>query len=205
MRFSIFPPLVISLLAAGCALDAESAEGLVDEADQSQIMLSPLLSRVVVMTFNDRAHTPFAEVHTVTAPTATHVPGTEYWYVNRASLGLLSTHSLDIATQDRTIDPPDPDYPSMQTFTEVQFPTSGWGSAWTTDPLSYGTLRGNGSGKYLRIATNTAGNVSRVGWYQVIPMTQSPAWLTPSGHFSKLTGLSVPSGYRGYDIDQAAP
>lgn len=202
-----FPMVLVSLVAAGCALDgAEGAEDAPGEARSAQLDPGFLNARRLRFTFADRARTPFAEVHILNHASGGRVPGVEYWYVNRAATGLLATSSLDLTVSDVTIDPPIPDYPSTQAFTEVEYPTSGWGSGWTTDPLGYGRLFGNGNGVYLRLATSTSGDLSRVAWSQVIPMTQSPVYLTPSGHFVGYTGgAPVPGGYRGYDIDQAVP
>jgi hypothetical protein len=205
MRSPLLPFFALtSLLAAGCAPEDDADP--TGEAEQAQIQFGPQLARVVRLVFADTARTPFAEIHIVSAPTALHQPGLEYWYVNRDATRLLATTPLDISVTDFTIDPPDPDYPNEQTFTQTEFPTSGWGSGFSVDPLSYGKLFGNGSGLYLRLATTTSGDVSRVAWYQVIPATQSPQWLTPSGHFvSSGSSVIVGRGYRGYDIDQAAP
>jgi len=201
-----FPLVLVTLLAAGCAPDDTSSPEDVAEAREQQLDPGYLNARRFRFTFSDRLRTPFAEVHVLNRPAGGRVPGTEYWYVNRSATGLLATTPLDVAVDDLTVDPPEPDYPNEQAFTEVEFPTSGWGSGWTTDPLSYGRLLGNGSGIYLRLATSTSGDVTRVAWYQVIPSTQTPHYLTPSGHFVSSGGsVPVPSGYRGYDIDQLAP
>lgn len=208
MRSALFSPLVlVSLLAAGCAEGGtDGPEEATSEARQAQIGIGFLDARRVRFTFADRSHTPFAELHVLNRPMGGRVPGTEYWYVNRAATSLLATTPIDIAVEDLTADPPDPDYPDEQSFTQIEFPTSGWGSGWTADPLSYGTLLGNGDGLHFRLATSRSGDVTRVAWYQVIPATQSPQYLTPSGHFvSSGDRVSVPSGYRGYDIDQTVP
>ncbi len=205
MRSTLLPIIALaSLFAAGCAPEGADADEQTGEAQAPQIIEGRELVRVVRLVFADTARTPFAEIHIATQQTARYQPGVEYWHVNRDATRLLATTSLDIGVTDVTAEPPDPDYPNEQRFTEIEYPTSGWGSGWTTDPLSYGRLLGNGSGVYLRLATSTSGDVTRVGWYQVIPSTASPQWLTPSGRFVSSGGsVIVGGGYRGYDIDQA--
>ncbi|APR88454.1 hypothetical protein A7982_13803 [Minicystis rosea] len=196
-----------SFVAVGCAFEeSRDPAERIHEAPAAQSDVGYLLGRIVRLSFTDQARTPFAEIHIVSRETRIHRPGTEYWYVNRAASSLLGTYALDVTTEDVDADPPDPDYPNEQRFTEVEFPTTGWGAGWTSDPHSFGTLLGDGSGAYLRFATTTTGDVSRVAWYQVIPDAQAPRWLTLDGRFvAGGASASVPSGYRGYDIDQAAP
>ncbi|APR75807.1 Hypothetical protein A7982_01154 [Minicystis rosea] len=200
LALSILVPLA---LAAGCA-PAEVDDEAIGSADQRQVVEGPG-ARVVRLTFTDHAHTPFAEIQIVSTATSQHQPGIEYWYVNRGAAGLLGSVPLDAVTVDLTADPPDPDYPDEQRFTQIEYPTSGWGTGWTSDPLSFGTLLGDGAGQYLRLSVTRSGDVSRVAWYQVIAMTNTPAYLTPSGRFSSVTGISVGSGFRGYAIDQTVP
>jgi hypothetical protein len=206
MRTLLFSSILVgSLLSAGCALDPEEPTG---DAQERQVSPWRDGTRRITMTFADTAVTQFATIIIVSRTNGTFQPGNEYWYVNRDALGLLGSTALDISVADyRTGGLDDPSYVHEQQFTEVEFPTSGWGSAWTSDPLSGGTLLGDGSSIYLRVTTGTSGNVSRVAWYQVIPTTQSPQYLVPSGRFSVYSGgsVSVPTGYRGYDIDQAVP
>lgn len=197
-----------SLLATACVAGPGDADERTAEVAQREIMPDVHDWRQYIFTFADSSHTPFAVATVVSRATTSYQPGTEYWFVNRSALGLLGSYALDITTSDGsgTIDPPNPDYPSEQTFTQVEYPTSGWGSSWSSDPLSGGVLYDDGNGTGLRLFVSTTGTVSEVAWYQVIPSTQSPRYLTPGGRFSvNGTSMSVPRGYSGYDIDQAVP
>jgi hypothetical protein len=195
-----------SVLAAGCAVEPADDTDFPAGAHEQQIDTGWTSVRRVTMTLADRAHTPFATVIMVSRATGTFQPGVEYWYVNRDAVSLLGGAPLDITTTDySTGGLEDPHYRNEQTFSQIQFPTSGWGSGWTSDPLSGGKLLGDGVSTYVRVTADPPGeNVTDVAWYQIIPATQSPRWLTPSGRFSPATGVYVPTGYLGYDIDQPA-
>jgi hypothetical protein len=137
-------------------------------------------------------------------------PGTEYWYVNLSSLSLFGSYRLYAASTDygSTPAPTSPGYASQQAFQLAENPSGGWGSGWTTDPVSGGFLYSAWAvpGVYLRVTiaygslSNTVGNIT---WYQVLS-SGSPANLAPGGNFSVSSGsVPVGSGYTGYDISQA--
>ncbi|APR75808.1 Hypothetical protein A7982_01155 [Minicystis rosea] len=197
-----------SFTSTACVAGPEDADERTAEVGQDQ--LDPQVHTWLqhIFTFADGPRTPFAVVTVVNRETRQYQPGIEYWVVNRDALGLLGLHPLDVTSRDATsaADPPDPDYLDAQRFTQIEFPTSGWGTSWTVDPLSGGALYEDGNGIGLRLFTSTTGNVSEIAWYQVIPSTQGPRYLAPGGRFSPLgTSVSVPRGYLGYDIDQVVP
>jgi hypothetical protein len=96
----------------------------------------------------------------------------------------------------------------MQHFVLDENPSGGWGSGWTTDPVSGGYLFYSwGLPFYLRVqlAYGTAGNtVSQITWYQVLPSGTSPANISPGGNFGMTSGsVTIAPGYTGYDVSQA--
>ena len=160
--------------------------------------------------FNDSNTTTFATVIIVnTTQFSGFTTDTEYWYVNLGSLSLLGSYSLNVyaSTYGSSPAPVAPKYSGgMQAFTLAENP--GWGSGWTTDPVSGGYLFSSWGlpGVYLRvgIAYGTHGDtVSQLTWYQVLS-SGSPSNISPSGHMPATSGsVSVSSGYTGYDISQA--
>jgi len=163
-----------------------------------------------VFNFDDKSQTTFATVILVnTTEFSGFTTGTEYWYVNLGSLGLLGSYDLYgyESTYGSSPAPVAPKYSSgMQSFTLAENP--GWGSGWTTDPVSGGYLFSSwgSAGVYLRVNLAYSGGsyeVSQITWYQVLS-SGSPANISPSGHMPATSGsVSVPSGYTGYDISQA--
>lgn len=202
--FFVLPLAAAALLATGCVAGDDAGERA-GQAVEAQVPWYKVW-RSVELTFADRARTPLAVMVVVSRQMGDYQPRTEYWYVNRAALGELGTAALEITTTDFDRGAPsDPGYASEQAFTQIEFPTSGWSSPWTTDPLGGGALYQGGGGISLRITTSTTGQVSRVAWYQVIPATASPQWITPSGSFAVGgASVTVPAGYAGYDIEQPA-
>jgi hypothetical protein len=192
-----------SLGLAGCAI--EPAEESIGEAPQEQVPPGSLIWRSVVFTFADPSSTELGKIYIFNRAFSGYTTGTEYWYVDRDSLGLLGSYGLSITTTDHTAatTPVDPGYSSEQTFTQPVNPTGGWGTGWTSDPVSGGSLHGGPNSHYLRLKTGgTPLGVSNVTWYQVLPNTATPANITPNGTFSLTTGVSVPTGHLGYSISQ---
>lgn len=194
------PLMMIALSMMGCAAGQSEQ---VDEARQAEIDTGFLNQRKMRMMFDDSQSTPFATMDIVSRTIGAFEPGNEYWYVNLDSVSMLGQHGLTITIIDSSSEeePEAPGYTHEQQFTLDEFPSGGWGSSWTSDPVSGGTLHGDGYGTYVRLFTSS-GAVSRIVWYQVIESNRSPSYLTPGGSFSVTSSVSVPSGYLGYDIDQ---
>ena len=136
--------------------------------------------------------------------------GYEYWYVDQSVLAGMGTNDVYISYTDESGTPSPPTYTSRQGFVVQQNPIGGWGSGWSSDPLSgAGKLYQNGS-LDLRMQTTSAGaglaSVTYVAWYQVIPSSNSPANISPSGTFTYDGdgAVGVPGGNLGYDINQSA-
>ncbi len=199
-----------ALAAAGCGGMAEAPDGKLGAAALPQIDSGTDVWREITLTFADG--TPMAAVFIFNDAIGTYQTGWEYWYVNRDSLTELGS-ALDIAYSDhgRTTMPSPPTYTHRQTFQVVQDPTGGWGTEWTTDPLSGGTLY-NGSDPtgtadfYLRLFKSSASPpvLTEVAWYQILPCIKSPSNITPDGTFSAATSVTVPAEHGGYDIHQLA-
>jgi hypothetical protein len=165
--------------------------------------------RGITFTFNDPNLTPFATVIMVNTTQFTGFSeGKEYWWVNLSSLNLFGSYALDCASVDHGSSPAPsaPKYSSTQAFTQDVNPSGGWGSGWTTDPVSGGYLFSSWAlpGVYLRVKLSTGSGsptVSNITWYQVLS-SGSPANLTPAGHMPTASSVYVGSGYTGYDISQ---
>ncbi len=131
--------------------------------------------------------------------------GFEYWYVNRRSLGALGRSALRISSRDHIhVAPTPPSYAHEQTFFLAT--TSSWGTGWTSDPYSFGTLYGgmDATGKgdlYLRLGKSPGALpvLSHVVWYQVLS-AGGPDNVTPEGTFSIRTTQTVPSIDLGYVV-----
>jgi hypothetical protein len=160
--------------------------------------------RKVTLTF--ASGTPLATVYVFNQAIGSFNTGTEYWYVNLGATNLIGTSSLSIAYTDSssTTPPPDPNYASEQRFTEAQ--NVSWGSAWTTDPLSYGTLHAGPNNMWLRLAKSSTSPhaLTNIAWYQALPTGRAPANISPSGTFNVVGSLTLPGGYSGFDINQRA-
>jgi hypothetical protein len=197
-------PVLAGILLLGCgAADPDPLAGEAGLVRAQQLDPGVDIWRQVVLTFADS--TPFATVYVFNQPLGHFVPGREYWYVNLSSLGELGNQGLNIAVTDEISrsPPPDPGYSSEQRF--VLNENASWGSGWTTDPLSGGSLYtgydANGNPQGLRIHAGT--EVSSITWYQVLA-SGSPSNITPGTTFSTAVGsMNVPPGTTGYDINQS--
>lgn len=193
----------ISCGTLGCAAATDDDER-VGEAEQPQFDLSPQAWRKTTMTFVDSANTPFATVFVFTQAMYGYTTNTEYWFVNRNSLSELGSYALSMATTDypSTVIPVDPGYANEQTFTQVQ--NVSWGTGWSTDPVSGGSLYAGPGNKWFRFKTSGS-NVSDVTVYQTLLVGSTPANITPSGTYSVAGSSVTPSrGYVGFSIEQAA-
>ncbi len=202
--------VVGALCVTGCA-PAEPGDGdeQVDEAQQAQVDPGLKVWREVTMRFTDPASTALATVYVFNYPLGGYLTGTEYWYVNLDAVDLIGQYSLDVVTADqhnRAV-PPDPGYPSEQGFSLPEFPESGWGPWWSSDPVSDGWLYSGPNRISLRLTpSRSSTSLERITWYQVIASTATPDNVTPSGAFTLgASSVTVPSGYRGYDVSQATP
>jgi hypothetical protein len=195
---------LVSIGASSCGGTPEG-DGPLGAARQAQIDPGDKVWRQIVLTFGDG--TQLATIYVFNQALGSYTTGHEYWFVNKGSLGDLGTAGLSIAVTDETsmTAPPDPGYGSEQKFVLAE--NVSWGSGWTTDPRSGGSLYtgydANGDALALRLYTSgTPAKLSAVVWYQILA-SGSPANITPSGSFSTATGsVSVPSGETGYDIAQ---
>jgi hypothetical protein len=199
------------MLLAVCAMNLIALPACYDGLAQSDTIVQREIDpgdhayRSVVLTFQDGRNTPFATIYLFDKALGSFSTSNEYWYVNPASLSLLGSKPLLATTTDydTTTAPSDPKYTNEQSFTLPV--ASNWGSGWTTDPLSGGSLYTTSGGLGLRVtsATNPT-RVTSIAWYQVIPSGNTPVNLTPSGTFN-VAGFSVtvPSGDLGYDISES--
>jgi hypothetical protein len=187
----------------GCApVDPADEDGQVGEAQQAQVDPNVKVWSRVTMTLADPASTPFATVYVFNRALGAYQTGTEYWFVNLNSTSLLGRYALNMVQTDQTTTspPPDPAYASEQSFSLPEFVS--WGTGWTTDPGSGGSLYSGPSQHSLRLTTGSSG-LSNIRWYQVIASTATPHNLTVNGLFTVgATSVSVPSGYLGYSISQ---
>jgi hypothetical protein len=192
-------------------MDPVDGEEQVDEAQQPQLDRGESLWRRVTLTFADPSSTQLATIYVFNYGLGSYVTGTEYWHVNLNSVGLIGQYSLNIvsADQETTTAPAGPGYASEQAFTLPGFPTSGWGTWWSSDPVSGGSLYRGPNRVALRLTkTASPASLDSVTWYQVIASTATPYNITPSGAFILTSGgssVAVPSGYRGYDVSQLTP
>lgn len=199
--------MVLGLVGAccftGCApVDGADEDGPVGDVQQAEIDPGVKVWDQMKMTFGDPANTPFATIYIFNRALGSYQTGTEYWFVNLNSVSLLGTYGLNMvstASSSGTA-PPDPAYSSEQAFSMPNL--SAWGTGWTTDPASGGTLYSGPSQQALRLTTGSTG-VTNIRWYQVIASTATPHNLTVNGSFTLgASSVSVPSGYKGYSIAQ---
>ena len=112
---------------------------------------------------------------------------------------------ITVTDSSSTTAPGDPGYATEQKFAQVQSP--GWGTGWTTDPVTGGHLYAGPGNYYLRFRTSGTSPplVTYVTWYQVLA-SGSPANLDPAGSWTAdgSGSVSVPSGSTGYDINQSS-
>jgi hypothetical protein len=191
--------LVGAFCFTGCAPADDEDLG---EAQQAEI--NPDVKVWFKMNINlaDSTNTPVATMYIFNRPLGSYVTGTEYWFVNLSSLSSLGTYGLNITStaQGTTAIPPDPYYASEQAFSLPNL--SAWGTGWTTDPGSGGSLFSGPSQQSLRLTTGSTG-LTNIRWYQVIANTATPHNLTVNGSFThSASSVSVPSGYLGYSISQ---
>ena len=192
----------------GCApADPADGEEPIDEARQAQIDPGESVWREVTLTFSDPASTRLATVYVFNKKIGGYQDGTEYWYVNLDSLYMLGHYSLDIASTDQraTPVPPPPRYARAQGFSLPEFPESGWGTSWSSDPVSGGTLYTGPEQISLRLtATGYPASLDSVTWYQVTPRATPAYNITPSGKFTLgASSMTVPAGYGGYSVSQS--
>jgi hypothetical protein len=189
----------------GCIGAGEESDGDIGFAALPQLDGGNKVWRGFVLTLNNPANTPLGEVFVFNQAVGSFVTGTEYWYVNQDSLANLGKDAIVIAYTDSSsmTAPSDPGYKNEQTFTNAQ--NVSWGSGWTTDPLSGGSLfRGPGSSTYLRLNKSSASppSLTSVAWYQILS-GGTPSNISPSGTFNVGLSVTVPSGDTGYDVQQS--
>ncbi len=149
-----------------------------------------------------------AQVHIYNEIIGSFQTGIEYWYVCRSNLSRLGSAGVNITVTDSNsrTGPSDPGYSPEQKFSQAQNPSGGWGTGWTTDPVSGGHLYTGPNGSYFRIklSTDSPPIITYVAWYQVLS-SGSPANLDPTGSWTVNSSgsVSVPSGSTGYDINQS--
>lgn len=187
----------------GCASgDAADEDEAVGDVQQAEVDPGLKVWDQMKMTFGDTANTPLATVYIFNRPLGSYQTGIEYWFVNSSSLSLLGSYGLTMvstASSSGTA-PPDPAYSSEQAFSLPNL--SAWGTGWTTDPASGGTLYSGPSQQALRLTTGSTG-VTNIRWYQVIASTATPHNLTVNGSFTVgASSVSVSTGYKGYSIAQ---
>ena len=196
--------LVGACCFTGCVGAApEEGDEQVDDVQQAEINPEVRVWLEVLIRAQDPANTPVATVYIFNQVLGAYQTGTEYWFVNLASISLLSTYGLDIVStaSGTTTAPPDPAYASEQAFSLPNL--SAWGTGWTTDPGSGGTLYSGPSKQSLRLTTGVSG-LANIRWYQVIASTATPHNLTVNGLFDiRTTSVAVLSGYKGYSISQS--
>lgn len=202
--------VVSAFCFTGCApVDPADGEEQVDEAQQAQIDPGEKTWREVTLAFGDQASTKLATVYVFNYPFGSYLTGTEYWYVNLDSVELIGRYPLDIVSADQRsrVPPTDPGYPREQGFSLPEFPESGWGPWWSSDPVSGGWLYSGPNRVSLRLTpSSNMASLETITWYQVIASTATPYNVTPNGAFTLgASSVTVPSGYRGYDVSQATP
>ena len=202
--------VVGALCFTGCA-PAEPGDGeeQVDEAQQAQVDPGSKTWRQVSMTFTDPASTALATIYVFNYPLGGYLPGTEYWHVNLDAVELVGRYPLDVVTEDQRhrVAPSNPGYPREQGFSLPEFPESGWGPWWSSDPVGGGSLYSGPDRVSLRLTPSSdLASLESVTWYQVIASTATPYNVTPDGEFTLgASSVTVPSGYRGYSVSQATP
>ncbi len=204
MRMGIRIVMLGAVLAAtGCASVGPAPEGALASAQEPQLdyNIGGAWRNYTLTT----GSTQVAHVYTFSAAFDGFSTGTEYWYVNRDSLGTAAKNGLSISYVDEpsTTTPENPGYKDEQSFTNAE--NVSWGSGWTTDPLSGGALVGGPGGLYLRFKLSTLSppTFTSLAWYQVLPSGSTPANIAPSGSFPLVGSVSVPGGSEGFDISQS--
>jgi hypothetical protein len=195
-------PALLALLTSPAAAHRSPGDGT--KALPMQLDGGEFNYRSIVLSFPDGE--PAATVFVFNTAVGNFVTGKEYWYVNVDALGSLGSQALTISVTDSSSinAPSEPSYLPEQKFTQVQSP--GWGTSWTSDPVSGGDLYSGPNNTAVRfvLSTGSPALVSRVVWYQVLS-TGTPANIDPSGTWSVSLGGSVivPSGSVGYDVNQS--
>ncbi len=192
---------LLPTLATPCAVPGLTAE---NRPVPLQIDSGTDNVRIITMTFPDGS--PLATIYMLNVALGGYETGREYWFVNNGTIaGKLGADALTVSIVDsNTTTPSDPGYSPEQRFSQPQSPTGGWGSGWTTDPISGGDLYAGPNNTYLRLVVSTGSPavITRVVWYQVLS-GGSPANINPAGSWSVGTGsVPVPSGSTGYSIAQ---
>ncbi len=196
--------LVGAFCFAGCApVDAADEDEQVGDVQQAEIDPGVKVWMQMTMTLADPSNTPLATVYVFNRALGSYQTGTEYWFVNLNSMSLVGTYGISVVTttSSSSTAPPDPAYASEQAFSLPNL--SAWGTGWTTDPGSGGSLYSGPSQHSLRLTKGSTG-LTNIRWYQVIASTATPANLTVNGSFTLgASTVSVPMGYLGYSISQS--
>jgi hypothetical protein len=197
---------VVAVLAAvGCIGSQEPGED-VGTAALPQLDGGSKVWRNFTFTFDDPASTQLGQARVFNQEVGTFATGTEYWYVNDDSLPKLGRYGLTVSHTDEegTSPPADPGYTNQQPFSWAENPVGGWGTGWTTDPISGGWVYSGPNHTYLRLAKSSTTPVvlNSIAWYQVLPSGTSPQNITPDTGYSVVTQVIVNSGELGYDIRQ---
>lgn len=195
--------LVSAFGFTGCAPVDSTDDEQVGEAQQAEIDPDVKVWMQMKLTMGDPAHTPLATVYIFNRALGTYHTGTEYWFVNLASMGLLGTYGINVVSTASftSTAPPDPAYASEQAFTLPNL--SAWGTGWAADPGSGGILYSGPGQQSLRLTRGSSGLAS-IRWYQVLASETTPHNLTVNGSFALgASSVSVPTGYLGYSISQS--
>lgn len=207
-----------ALALVGCVAESGEPEGEVGTAAQKQIDGGIKVWRQYTILFANGNE--LARINVVNSTGCGFSGGTEYWYANRSNLSSLGSMGLSITYTEGPTSwptgctlppdpcnpapglPPDPCYVNEQSFTQPTNPSGGWGTGWTSDPQSGGTLHTASGGIALRLEKSSATppTLTGVTWYQIIASTATPQNINPAGTFSVASSLTVPRGYRGYHI-----
>jgi hypothetical protein len=201
--------MALSILSlSACGAGEPGAASLSGEPPVEPQQLDPGFKvwRQVTLTF--ASGVPLATVYVFNRALGGYRTGVEYWFVNRDAVSLVGRSDLTIAAVDESTTgaPTDPGYTHEQTF-DLDANAS-WGTGWTTDPVSGGSLYdgGDANGKFigLRLFTNAARtSIDRIVWYQDAPRGSVVVNVTPSGTFSVSAGsVAPPTGTFGFDVSQ---
>ncbi|WP_437315056.1 hypothetical protein [Sorangium sp. So ce385] len=192
----------VLLTASGCVV----AEGMeqpeneeLDSVSEAQLdpgMLTPW--RLYTATFSNGQ--PFFRALAIGGSgVGSYQAGTEYFYVSTANLQYLGQKSVTFSHTDGSGTPP-----AQSGSQQFQLPVSSSWTSFSSDPVS-GGFRYKSGNVQLRIATG-GGEITRLTWYQALPLGQNPANLTPDGTFAAGSGaVTVPSGSAGYYVDITIP
>src|SRR5689334_11482306 len=81
----------------GCApVDPTDAQEQIDEAQQPQLDPGDKVWSSMTLTFADPSTTQLGTVYVFNQTLGSYVAGTEYWFVNLNSIGLIGQYSLDM-------------------------------------------------------------------------------------------------------------